>query len=288
VSRARGREEAAHRYADAGWPVFPCQPGNKRPIPEHGFKEATTDHGQIERWWRAEPRSNLAIATGLPGPDVADVDRHKDGNGFAAWNRLRQAGVARDPMAIVKTPSGGFHAFYQGTEQRNGHLPGVYVDFRSQGGYVVAAPSRIAGRDYQVVKSQTSDATFDWNEAKTLLAPQPQRQAYRAPERDGRPKDLGHLASWVAQQPEGNRNAGLFWASCRAAEAGDTATLDSIANAARAAGLDDREVDRTIASAQRTATAGASNRPFEHKASRQAEAAVSQATTPQPDREAGQ
>jgi hypothetical protein len=28
-------------------------------------------------------------------------------------------------MAIVRTPSGGFHAYYQGTEQRNGHIPGV-------------------------------------------------------------------------------------------------------------------------------------------------------------------
>ena len=36
----------------------------------------------------------------------------------------------------------------EGTEhQRNGHIPGVHVDFRSQGGYVVAPPSTIAGRD---------------------------------------------------------------------------------------------------------------------------------------------
>jgi hypothetical protein len=284
VSAGRGREEAAHRYADAGWPVFPCQPGGKRPIPEHGFKEATTSHRQIERWWRAEPRSNLAIATGLPGPDVVDVDKHKDGDGFGAWGRLKQAGLTGVPMAIVRTPSTGFHAFYQGTEQRNGHLPGVYVDFRSQGGYVVASPSRIAGRDYVVARTSPSSDTFDWAAARGVLAPQPKRQAYRAPERGDRPKDLSHLASWVASQPEGNRNAGLFWASCRAAEAGDAASLDSIASAARAAGLDDREIGRTIASAQRAASAGATSRPVEHS---QPPVATAAADRPHPQAEAG-
>ena len=142
VTRARGREEAAHRYADAGWHVFPCEPGGKRPATEHGFLDATTDHKRIERWWRAEPRSNLAIATGAPGPDVVDVDRHKDGNGFSAWNKLKQAGLTGQPMAYVRTPSGGFHAYYKGTcaaerppPRRSRRLPG---SGRLRGGQPVA------------------------------------------------------------------------------------------------------------------------------------------------------
>jgi Bifunctional DNA primase/polymerase, N-terminal len=284
MSRARGREDAAHRYADAGWRVFPAEPGGKRPIPEHGYLDATTGHRQIQHWWRAEPRSNVAIATGAPGPDVLDVDRHKDGDGFAAFNRLKQAGLVREPMAIIRTPSGGFHAYYQGTgHQRNGHIPGVYVDFRSQGGYVVAPPSTIAGRTYEVAQKQASADTFDWAAAKQLLDPQPQRQPYRAPERtaDG-PRDVSHLAAWVAAQPEGNRNAGLYWAANRAIEAGDTATLDSLANAARAAGLDEREIGRTIASAQQAAGRG---RPFEHLPVRVTSAAAQ--PYPQAEAEAG-
>ena len=267
MSRAREREDAAHRFADAGWHVFPAEPGGKRPIPEHGYLDATTSHKQIQNWWRSEPRSNLAVATGAPGPDVLDVDKHKEGDGFAAFGKLQRAGLVRDPMAIVRTPSGGFHAYYRGTEhQRNGHIPGVYVDFRSQGGYVVAPPSTIAGRTYEVAQKQPSADTFDWPAAKQLLDPQPERQPYKAPERnEERPRDLSHLPGWVASQPEGNRNHGLFWASCRAAEAGDTATLGNLANAARAAGLDEREIDRTIASAQQTAGRGA-GRSFEHPA----------------------
>jgi hypothetical protein len=288
VSRRGDREEAAHRYAEVGWPVFPCEKGGKRPATAHWREDASTDHRQIEQWWRAEPRSNLAIATGAPGPDVVDVDKHKDGDGFGAWGRLKQAGLTGVPMAVVRTPSGGFHAYYAGTEQRNGHLPGAYVDFRSQGGYVVASPSRIAGRDYQVARTSPSGDTFDWSAARAVLAPQPQRQAYRAPERGGQPKDLSHLASWVASQPEGNRNNGLFWAACRAAEAGDAGALDSIANAARAAGLDEREIDRSITSAQRTASAGAAARPFEHQEPPQQAVVTLPQTTPQPDKEAGQ
>ena len=206
MSRAREREDAAHRYADAGWHVFPAEPGGKRPIPEHGFLDATTSHKQIQNWWRSEPRSNLAVATGAPGPDVLDVDKHKDGAGFAAFNQLKRAGLVRDPMAIVRTPSGGFHAYYKGTEhQRNGHIPGVYVDFRSQGGYVVAPPSTIAGRTYEVAQKQPSADTFDWGAAKQLLDPQPERQPYKAPERAGdRPRDLISPAR-LGRQPAGRQ-----------------------------------------------------------------------------------
>ena len=287
MSRARGREDAAHRYADAGWHVFPAEPGGKRPIPEHGYLDATTGHRQIQNWWRAAPRSNVAIATGAPGPDVLDVDRHRDGDGFAAFNQLKRAGLVRDPMAIIRTPSGGFHAYYRGTEhQRNGHIPGVYVDFRSQGGYVVAPPSTIAGRTYEVAQKQASADTFDWAAAKQLLDPQPQRQAYRAPERapDER-ADFTGMARWLASQaPDGrNRNEALFWASCRVVEAGDTDALSMLADAARATGLDDREIGRTIASAQRTA-AGPS-RPSEHSAGRTTAAAAQ--LHPQAEAEAG-
>ncbi len=285
MSRREAREAAAHRYADAGWHVFPTDPGGKRPIPEHGFLDATTSHKQIQNWWRSEPRSNLAVATGAPGPDVLDVDKHKEGDGFAAFNQLKRAGLVRDPMAIVRTPSGGFHAYYKGTEhQRNGHIPGVYVDFRSQGGYVVAPPSRIAGRDYETSRKQPSADTFDWAAAKQVLHPQPERQPYKPPERnEERPRDLGHLPGWLASQPEGNRNHGLFWASCRAAEAGDTATLDSLASAARSAGLDDREIDRTIASAQQTAGRETS-RSFEHPAARPPSATVQPGPQAEADR----
>ena len=251
---------AALAYARAGWPVFPCRPGSKEPATRNGFHDASTDERQIREWWRRAPDRNVAIATGAPGPDVVDVDKYRDGSGFAAFNQLKRAGLVPDPLAVVRTPSGGFHAYYRGTEQRNGHLAAEHVDFRSQGGYVVAPPSRVGDRQYEVIKHQPGEAVFDWDAARRELQPEPQRQPPRRPERDrDRPARVTHLADWVARQEEGNRNAGAFWAACRAVEAGDSEALDAIARAARAAGLDEREVCRTIRSAQQ-------QRPFEREA----------------------
>ena len=38
---------AAAGFAGAGVPVFPCAPGGKHPITEHGFHEATTNLAQV-------------------------------------------------------------------------------------------------------------------------------------------------------------------------------------------------------------------------------------------------
>ena len=258
VSRRQAREEAAHRFADAGWHVFPAEPGGKRPATDTASLTARPTTGRSSNGGGPIRDSTSAVATGAPGPDVLDVDKHKDGNGFGAFNQLKRAGLVRDPMAIVRTPSGGFHAYYKGTEPAERPHPG-----RVRG---LPQPGRLCGRAavhgspagmYEVARKQPTADTFDWAAAKQVLDPQPERQPYKPPERTGdRPRDLCHLPGWVASQPEGNRNHGLFWAVVPGRRGGRRATLDSLASAARAAGLDDREIDRTIASAQQTAGRG--------------------------------
>ena len=166
-------EEAAHRYADTGWPVFPCVPGSKVPMTKHGFLNASTSHSRIETWWRAAPDANVAVATGAPGPDVLDVDVHAEGTGYEAFNELKRAGFVPQPKAIIRTPSGGMHAYFPGTDQRNGHIPGRHLDFRGLGGYVIAPPSEVDGRPYAVVSHQPGAGTFDWAAAREHLAPAP-------------------------------------------------------------------------------------------------------------------
>jgi hypothetical protein len=107
--------------ADRGWPVFPCQPGQKIPATRHGHLDATTDEQQITAWFGGANDWNLAVAPGAPGPDVLDVDQHgKAGNGFAAFARLRAAGLLDGVAAYVRTPCGGLHAYFTGTRQRSG------------------------------------------------------------------------------------------------------------------------------------------------------------------------
>jgi Bifunctional DNA primase/polymerase, N-terminal len=245
---------AALRYARADWPVFPCVPGEKVPATRHGLIDATTDPDKITWWWSRNPGRNLAIATGSPGPDVLDVDVRKDGSGFAAYGRLRREGLIDGASAYVRTPSGGLHAYFTGTEQGNGRLPGHHLDFRSRGGYIVAPPSQIGGRPYQLLRYQEGQARLDWAKVTRLLDPQPQHRPGHSAER---PADASRLAGWVARLPEGNRNDGLFWAANRALESGLT-DLGELAEAARKTGLDEREITRTLASARRRA-----DRPFD-------------------------
>jgi len=57
-------------------------------------------------WFVSHPDWNLAIATGAPGPDVLDVDNHGPaGNGYAAFRRLKDAGLLDGAAAYVRTPA---------------------------------------------------------------------------------------------------------------------------------------------------------------------------------------
>jgi len=237
--------------AGRGWPVFPCQPGMKTPATRHGFRDATTDQQQITVWFGRRPDWNLAIATGAPGPDVLDVDQHGDaGNGFSALARLHAARLLEGATAYVRSPSGGVHVYFTGSDQRNGHLPAHHLDFRSVGGYILAPPSRYRGRPYQPIKTLDGRGGLDWQAVIRLL--EPDRQHQRATSRELSEQGIGRLARWVAAQREGNRNAGLFWAANRALEAHPAADLSELSAAPRQAGLSEPEITRTLDSARRT------------------------------------
>src|SRR5260370_31477708 len=121
-------EQAAHRYAETGWSVFPCAPDSKLPLTKHGFLDASSSHRRIETWWSSHPAANVAIATGRPGPHVLDIDVHPDGSGWAALNQLKRAGRAPDASAVIPTPSCGGHFYYTGSDQRDRPLPYQHLD----------------------------------------------------------------------------------------------------------------------------------------------------------------
>jgi len=233
-------------FATYGWPVLPCLPGQKIPATGHGYRDASTDPGQIAEWFGRHPDWNLAIATGAPGPDVLDVDDHgRAGNGYAAFRQLKEAGLLDGASTYVRTPSGGLHAYFAGSGQRNGYLPAHHLDFRSAGGYVLTPPSQVGGKPYQLVLQPGGRDGLDWRAVTSFL--QPQRQPRHA---EGGGHDIAHLTRWVASQAEGNRNAGLFWAANRALDADPAADLSPLAAAARQAGLADPEITRTLNSAR--------------------------------------
>ena len=237
-------------YAGRGWPVFPCQPGKKIPATPHGYLDAATGPDQVRDWFASHPDRNLAIATGAPGIDVLDVDQHGEaGDGFPALAQLEAAGLLDGAIGTVRTPSGGLHLYFTGSDQRTGHLPACHIDFLSKGGYVLAPPSQIGGTPYQHVTSLARHGELDWHAAVRVLQPTRDRTPQQPRQAPG--EQIGRLARWVAAQPEGNRNNGLYWAANRVLETSQAADLSPLAAAARQAGLTDQEITRTLESARR-------------------------------------
>jgi Bifunctional DNA primase/polymerase, N-terminal len=236
---------AALDYARRGWPVFPCRPGRKLPDTLHGCKDATTDLDRVAGWWWHSPDANIGIATGAPGPDVLDVDTKNGAPGYATLNRLKRAGLVAGAHRMVRTPSGGLHLYYAGSSWGNGALPKHGVDFRAAGGYVLAPPSNVDGTPYELLEERPeSGAILDQDAIRVFLAPP--REVVPIPPGTG---GLAALIAWVAKQPEGNRNRGLYWAACRAVQGGLDPT--PLTEAAVAAGLTEVEASRTVASAAR-------------------------------------
>jgi hypothetical protein len=242
--------------AELGWPVFPCLPGRKSPATPHGYRDASTDPGLITEWFDGRPDRNLAVATGAPGPDVLDVDyRGPAGTGFPALGRLSRAGLLEGAAGSVRTPSGGLHVYFAGSRQRTGHLHAAHLDFLAHGGYALLPPSQIDGRPYQPVSSLGGRGQLDWQAAAAILQPARTRQRRPGP-LHAVGGSIDRLAGWVATQPEGNRNAGLYWAANRTLEADPAADLSPLAAAARHAGLEEPEITRTLNSARRSSTPG--------------------------------
>lgn len=105
---------AALAYAQRfGWCVFPIKPGTKQPHPRfvrHGFKDATTDPAQIERWWAADPQAGVALACAASGLVVLDADLYKPECGFRELEQ-RLGTLPQTPRQL--TPQGGVHYLYR-------------------------------------------------------------------------------------------------------------------------------------------------------------------------------
>lgn len=258
---------AARELARAGVPVFPCVPGDKKPIVKRGFQRATNDLHRVQGWWRWRPTANIGIPTGaVSGLVVIDVDVHGV-NGYASYARAARAGLIPAPLATVTTPTGGQHAYFPAfltREQRSWAVGDAGIDCRGDGGYIIAPPSVLrldAGRiPYRVDQVATGRVEpVDAVRLRAFLAPPPPRR----PRPEGRQvagrEDADRMAAWLARQIKGDRNYKLFWAACRLAE-GNVPVSDALDALVRAEQSDfgEREITRTVYSAYRTVGAASS------------------------------
>jgi putative DNA primase/helicase len=153
AEKARGMLDVALHYAKQGWPVFPLTIGGKEPLKgSHGFQDATLDLNRIEVWWQQSPDSNIGIATGRrSGVLVIDVDPRKCAKCLESLHQL-----ALPETFTVRTWSGGWHLYFTLPAESKitigaDLLPGV--DWRANGGYVVAPGSIVNGALYTIAKN---------------------------------------------------------------------------------------------------------------------------------------
>lgn len=142
---------AALEYESKGFSVIPLKPRDKIPlIPSWSqFQHERADRSQIGEWWRTWPTANIGIVTGkISGLSVIDADSP-------------QAASVLKPLLGDMTDVGiggtgkGFHLYYahDGVLRSNKAAIQPQIDFRGDGGYVVAPPSIHAnGKHYEWVK----------------------------------------------------------------------------------------------------------------------------------------
>ena len=254
---------AAVKLAAAGKPIFPLEPGGKRPLgrlAKHGCHDATTSLDTVRAWWLEAPEANIGMATGDPsGIVVVDLDGTE---GLRAWEALL---VGRDPVRTLTTETGrgGRHLFFKdpgdGAIRNTAGKLGKCIDTRGTGGYIVVPPSRTEN-PYRWLNRDPVAPMPAW--LLEALEDQPEAEpATRQPDdRDWtylQPyarKALDNEVESVASAPKGSRNHTLNQAAFNlgqfiAAGALDRHTVEvELGFAAGTAGLSAGEIRKTIIS----------------------------------------
>jgi len=128
-------------YAAMGWPLFPCSNKSKKPLTSHGFKDATTDVGQLKAWHGQHVGCAWGCATSSER-GVIDIDPRHGGDVTLASLEAQHGPLPLTPR--VRTGGGGTHFYFRfpaGTGCAIDLFPGI--DRRAEGGYVIIPPSKI-------------------------------------------------------------------------------------------------------------------------------------------------
>lgn len=177
--------DAAQAWAAAGFAVFPCVGEEvdpvrgkwaKKPHPmlrAHGaargvggWKLATTDPEQIEKWWDEDPTALIGIPPGSAGAAVLDCDGDQ---GIADVERIAaEENYELTDTFLVMTPGGGVHVWFDRRLNTgvigNGRLHDIAGEARADRGYVIAPPSVLPnGRGYAPVapESYSDSSVFE-------------------------------------------------------------------------------------------------------------------------------
>lgn len=229
--------------------------------PGHGVHDATTDPARIRAMFGVAPwATGYGIACGRTPHYLigVDLDVKHGSDGVTALAALAETyGFAIPQTVTVLTPSGGRHLWFTApgaVPNSVGRLaPGI--DIRGSGGYVVGPGSRTVAGRYLLAPGTghhlLAAAPPELLRLATPPAP-PVHEPEPVPPRHPAEKRAAALVRFVLDSREGERNGRLFWAACRAYDAGlGDALAPALVTAAVHTGLSEREAAATVASAGR-------------------------------------
>jgi hypothetical protein len=202
----RSARDYALLYIGLGWKVFPvwnvvdgglehdgrwvcacglggaCDRPGKHPIADlapGGLNDASSERGDIERWWGARPDASIGVATGrASGLTVIDADASEGKPGVVNLTRICAENGGVPATFVVNTGGGGLHLYFKYSDAlpTGNNVLAEAIDVRNDGGYVIAPPS-----------SHASGGSYKWRQdaAELLDLPAWLRSARQAAEGAG-------------------------------------------------------------------------------------------------------
>lgn len=149
--------DCALEYADRGWHVLACKPGEKDPyfpLAPKAYLSATNDRTVIEAMFDKKPNINIGIAAIQSGLVIIDIDNRN----LLTETGLKLAQQLRNIDTWTVRTGDGFHLYF--ADPGNVRIPGKIregIETKHKG-YVVAAPSRHPNGSYYQVINETDPA----------------------------------------------------------------------------------------------------------------------------------
>lgn len=254
----------AQRLAyNCGYAVFPVAT-NKHPTCPHGFNDASKDAVKIRELWHRYPGPLIGIATGaVSGIDVLDIDRKPEACSWWHANHHRIPATR-----TYRSRSGGLHLYFRHADglRCSGGRVATGIDVKADGGCCTLwFASGEECNDEKCSREKCLDhmppARWpDWLLNAARPPPDPPAPPRSVVQSDAAvEKAISAVVAFASTAKEGQRNAALFWATCRlgerarAGQLGQREAEDMLIGAAKAAGIDAMEARSTIRSGLRRA-----------------------------------
>lgn len=161
----------APTFYEAGLNIIPCENGEEGKAPSvkwgHLCKRKLTASA-FEKMLMQHPTANIGLIAGaVSGLTILDIDDPE----ISLHDAFKEFG---ETPVVVRTPSGGFHLYYQyGGENKQIRYGGRKIDIIGEGGYALAPPSynRASGKGYQFIIGSELDLSPDFLPKIVLAQP---------------------------------------------------------------------------------------------------------------------